>query len=333
MSDKTDNGGEATPPAPPAPAVPPSTPVAAPLDAEGERWAEQMSITSEHPGRVEFFVGLCFIVSVLATIGLGYTYAIGGQPQAEGALLFVIFGGIGVGMAAWGKYLMPRGPFVEEREVLTTPENQEKFARTFRRGQVAVEGRRSMLVKLFLGAAGAMTAVLLFPIRSLTDKNPVDQKYFFGSGWKKGDLLINEQGKAVHVSDLAVGDYETVFPRGSTDIAMDQTLLIRVASEPVYPPNQPEKASWSPQGYIAFSKVCTHAGCPVGQYEGQFATLLCPCHQSTFDVLNGAKVIFGPAPRPLPQLPLMVDDNGYIRAASSYGVPLGPGFWDRGGRQ
>jgi ubiquinol-cytochrome c reductase iron-sulfur subunit len=329
LSDNTDD--QATPPAPPAPAVPPSTPVAAPLDAEP--FAEQMEISAKHPGAVETFVAICFVLAVLATIGLGWTYAKGGQPQTEGALLFVIFGGIGVGMAAWGKYLMPRGPFVEEREVLTTEEGQEKFAKTFARGKVAVEGRRSVLVKLFLGAMGTMTAVLLFPIRSLTDKNPVDEKYWFRSGWKKGDLLLDEQGKPIHVDDLTVGDYTTVFPRSSTDQAMDQTLLIRASSEPVFPPDEPHKKGWSPLGYIAFSKVCTHAGCPVGQYEAQFANLLCPCHQSTFDVLNGAKVIFGPAPRPLPQLPLMVDSQGYLRAASTYGVPLGPGFWDRGGRQ
>jgi ubiquinol-cytochrome c reductase iron-sulfur subunit len=90
------------------------------------------------------------------------------------------------------------------------------------------------------------------------------------------------------------------------------------------------RETWGPEGYVAFSKVCTHAGCPVGLYQQQFKKLLCPCHQSTFDVADGASVSFGPATRPLPQLPLEVDDDGFLRAQSDYQEPVGPGFWDRG---
>ena len=81
---------------------------------------------------------------------------------------------------------------------------------------------------------------------------------------------------------------------------------------------------------VAYSNICTHVGCPVALYEQTTHHILCPCHQSTFDASAGASVIFGPAPRPLPQLPLMVDRNGYIAAASDFTQPVGPSFWERG---
>ena len=91
----------------------------------------------------------------------------------------------------------------------------------------------------------------------------------------------------------------------------------------------PERASWSYDGIVAYSKVCTHVGCPVALYEQQTHHLLCPCHQSQFDVSDGAKVIFGPAARPLPQLPIEVDDEGYLVAQSDFTEPVGPSFWER----
>jgi len=296
-----------------------------------ETWEEHMAIAARHPRRAELVVGACFLVAILSVFVLGWIYTQNGQPQIEGMMLFVLFGGIGFGMAAWGKWLMPKGPFVEEREVLTSEENQERFGETFQRGRVAVEGRRSFLLKMLVGAMGLMGAILLFPFRSLADKGPLANGPLYRTEWKPGVLVVDETGNPVHTDTLEVGGSLTVFPHGYTDAADDQTLLIRASTEPVAPPDEPWKARWSPNGYLAFSKVCTHAGCPVGQYEAQYQKLLCPCHESTFDVLNAAAVVFGPAARPLPQLPLGVDSDGYLRARSGYGEPIGPGFWSRGG--
>jgi ubiquinol-cytochrome c reductase iron-sulfur subunit len=304
--------------------------VAAPLHgADPQEFAAQLSIVARNPRRAEMIVGASFVLAILSVFVLGWIFTQRGNPQIEGAMLFVLFGGIGFGMAAWGKWLMPRGPFVEEREVLTSEEDEQKFAETFRRGQVAVEGRRSFLVKLLVGAMGLMGAILLFPLRSLTPVGASANGPFYKTQWKKGVRVVDENNKPVHVDDLLVGGSVTVFPENYTDAEDDQTMLIRPSTIPVYPPDQPGKKAWSPRGYLAFSKVCTHAGCPVGQYEAQYQKLLCPCHESTFDVLNAAAVVFGPAPRPLPQLPLTVDSDGYLRALSSYGEPIGPGFWYR----
>jgi ubiquinol-cytochrome c reductase iron-sulfur subunit len=108
-------------------------------------------------------------------------------------------------------------------------------------------------------------------------------------------------------------------------------LLVRV--DPDQLNETEERASWSYQGIVAYSKICTHVGCPVALYEQQTHHLLCPCHQSTFDLVNGCKVIFGPATRPLPQLPISVDAEGYLIAQSDFHEPVGPSFWDRSVQQ
>ncbi|HEV2369325.1 MAG TPA: Rieske 2Fe-2S domain-containing protein [Acidimicrobiales bacterium] len=298
---------------------------------EAEGFVDHMAIAARHPKRVEIVVGACFVIAILAVGALGAIYVQGGQPQIEGMLLFAIFGLIGFGMAAWGKWLMPRGPFVEEREVLTSESNQEKFAETFRRGESLRQGRRPFLLKLLIGATGAMGAILLFPLRSLSYVSSKAGGPLYHTQWKAGSLVVDENNQPIHVDTLSVGGVMTVFPQDFTDAEDDQTILLRASEIPVAPSNQPQKLAWSPSGYLAFSKVCTHAGCPVGQYESQYQKLLCPCHESTFDVLNACAVVFGPAPRPLPQLPLMVDANGHLRAQRGYDEPIGPGFWYRGG--
>ena len=95
---------------------------------------------------------------------------------------------------------------------------------------------------------------------------------------------------------------------------------------------RPGREGWTPDGLVAYSKLCTHVGCPVGLYQADEHLLLCPCHQSTFDVTRNCKVIFGPANRPLPQLPLGVDDEGYLVSTEDYQEPVGPSFWERGRR-
>jgi ubiquinol-cytochrome c reductase iron-sulfur subunit len=120
----------------------------------------------------------------------------------------------------------------------------------------------------------------------------------------------------------------TAFPDGLPNSADGQIVLIRLPSGLLQPRN--DRATWSPQGFIAYSKVCTHAGCPVGLYQAQTHQLLCPCHQSAFDVLNEAKVVFGPAFRALPQLPLAIDPEGYLIAQSDFHEPIGPSYWNRG---
>ena len=106
----------------------------------------------------------------------------------------------------------------------------------------------------------------------------------------------------------------------------DQVILVKL--DPSLIKSQKQR-DWGYDGIVAYSKVCTHVGCPVALYEQQTHHLLCPCHQSTFDMTDDCKVIFGPAKRPLPQLPITVDDEGYLIAADEFREPVGPSFFER----
>ena len=136
---------------------------------------------------------------------------------------------------------------------------------------------------------------------------------------------MTEDGQLVRADDVPVEGLVTVFPEGYAGSANGQAILIRVEEGLIEP--RPGREDWSPNGYIVYSKVCTHAGCPVGLYEANDHQVLCPCHQSTFDVLRGATPIFGPAAAPLPQLPIHIDTDGYIVAGGDFSEPVGPAFW------
>ena len=277
-----------------------------------------------HSGGAEGLIGVSFVVAMLAAVALGIVYALGGQPQAEGALLALALGGIGLGVIAWGKYLMANGPFVQQRGPLTsTREEREGFEESFERGREEI-GRRRVLGGLLAGALAALGGALVFPIRSL---GPSPGDSLSHTRWSPGARLVDGSGRPVNVSDVAVGGLVTVFPDGYVDDANAQTVLIHVDDQPVV--TRPGREDWSPSGYLAFSKVCTHAGCPVGLYQQKTNQLLCPCHQSLFDVSKGAKPVFGPAPRSLPQLPLAVDTEGNLIAQRDYAEPVGPSFWNR----
>lgn len=274
---------------------------------------------------VERLVSSAFGISFLATVGLGATFWVGGQPQVEGALLFVALMGIGVGVVAWGKYLVPHGPYVQEREELqSSEEDLEAFYASLERGTKQL-GRRKLLGRMLGLSLGALGLIQLFPfLRSL---GPVPKKALFVTDWKAGSALVKADGTLVKETDLEVGGVLTAFPHGFPGNALDQIVVVRAASYDLV--TRPGRETWGPKGYLAYSKVCTHAGCPVGLYQELTQQLLCPCHQSLFDVLTGATPVFGPAPRPLPQLPLRIDMSGTLRAQAPFSQPIGPGFWER----
>ena len=283
---------------------------------------------AKHPRRAEMVVGVSLFVGMLGFAAYGGTYWVGGQTQLEGAFLGVGLFAFGFGLSAWGKYLLPQGPFSEERHSFASPEPEVQAitAAVNERGKMMF--RRRGFLGLLLGAGGAvMSVVLAFPlIRSL---GPQPKRSLFTTNWRRGSRLVDITGRPILASDLEVGGALTVFPEGHVGSSVDQTMLIRAASAPLNPPTKPGRESWTPDGYVAYSKLCTHAGCPVGLYQEATQELVCPCHQSVFKILQGAQQVFGPAPRPLPQLPLEVDSHGYLRAQAGYDQPVGPGFWER----
>lgn len=266
-------------------------------------------------------IAVGFAVCTLAALGLAVVYWAGGQPQIEGVLLAVAFGGLGYGLVVWGNKLLPQGPYEQARhELATTAAERQAFETSLDRGGV-VE-RRTFLLRGLGVAAGALGVAALFPVRSL---GPSPGKKLLHTPWRRGLRLVTEDGSPVRAADVPLNGLVTVFPEGSPGSADGQAVLMRV--EPGLIRARPGRHDWAPDGLIAYSKVCTHAGCPVGLYQAQTHQLLCPCHQSAFDVLNGAKPVFGPAAWPLPQLPLDLGDDGFLRARSDFSEPIGPGWW------
>ncbi len=266
-----------------------------------------------------------FIVALLSGLAFMVVYATGGDTQLEGLFLATAFGGMGVGIILWAKHLMPNEEVEQHRHHLESePEEQERFEEL-----VATHGgdvtRRKFLSRLGVAALGSLGLAALFPLKSL-GPNPDDT--LFHTKWKKGDRLVDHDGRPVRADTLSVGGILTVFPQGTVPEDASATLLVRVPTDAFKP--RKGRETWAPQGNVAYSKVCTHVGCPVSLYRETTNELLCPCHQSTFDVLDGGRPAFGPAARSLPQLPLAVDSQGFLFAQSDYQEPIGPGFWNRG---
>ena len=185
-------------------------------------------------------------------------------------------------------------------------------------------GRRSVL-KLFWAAGGALALSAVFPIRSL---GPAPGRALLTTAWRPGVRLVDEDGRPVRVGQPGGGRHPHRLPRGRASTrATPRWSWSGWRTAPCRP--RPGREDWAPQGYVAYSKICPHVGCPVGLYQADTHELLCPCHQSTFDVLDGARPRFGPATRSLPQLPLAVDREGFLCAQADFDEPVGPGFWNR----
>ena len=298
--------------------------------------------SAKNPKATEGWAVASMLVGLAGFIGFGVTYWINASTQWLALTLGVGMLGLGAGVIAWGKYLMPQGPFVEERhDFNSSEEDRAAFTAVItERGGLVVK-RRTVLGRVFGAASAVMGVVLLFPlIRSLGPKPAKSEKLtgttdnsLFTTNWRKGALLATVDGRQVHVDDLLTGGVLTVFPRGHEGSSPDQVILLRLAelgpNDPPYAIAAPGKTEWGVRGYVAYSKLFTHLGCPVGLYQQQTQQLVCPCHQSIFNVNAGCIPEFGPAPRPLPMLPLAVDSQGRLRANGSFDQAVGPGFWER----
>ena len=249
----------------------------------------------------------------------------GGQTQIEGLLFAVAFGAFGVALGIWANHLLDAREVVEERHELSSgPAGRQAFEMALTEEVGPVLGRRSLLIKLLAGAGGALGLALLLPVLSL---GPAPGDTLKVTPWQRGKRVVDEEGQPVQLNQIPEDGFLTVFPEGFAGASDAQTLLIRVRPGSLKLP--PERLAGVPEGtHVAYSKLCTHAGCPVGLYRAESQSLICPCHQSQFDVSDGAKPYFGPAARPLPQLPLGVDEENVLVAQGDFSAPVGPAFWD-----
>jgi len=278
------------------------------------------AVRSPFGSNAERATALAFGVAGLAGLALLAVYFVGGQTQIEGVLLFLALGGIGVGISIWGSELLPEVEEVEPRHPMTSPPAPEDGSTDVVREGIT---RRRALLGMLAAAFGGLAAALAIPVFSL---GPAPGASLFETPWKRGLRLVGPDNQPVRAQDVPLGGVVTVFPEGSPGSADGQTLLIRVEPNLLELPG--DRATGAPDGYVAYSKVCTHAGCPVGLYRASLHSLICPCHQSTFDVLRGAVPTFGPAVRPLPQLPIQRQADGTFVALGDFPEPIGPSFWD-----
>jgi len=245
--------------------------------------------------------------------------------------------GIGIGAVHWAKALMPERELVEMRH--GTRGTEETRAAAVEAFALANEesgfGRRTLLRNSLIGAliAAPLPAVVLFRDLGPAGDNPAAELEH--TMWAKGVRLTSDPFQTpIKASEVTIGSVFHVIPDGLNERedkleqkAKAAVLLMRLNPQDLH--ELPERKGWSYDGIVAYSKICTHVGCPVALYEQHTHHLLCPCHQSQFDVTNHCEVIFGPAKRPLPQLPITVDSEGYLIAQSDFHEPVGPSFWER----
>jgi ubiquinol-cytochrome c reductase iron-sulfur subunit len=298
--------------------------------------------------RAERQVAILFGVSALGTVLLIASYFIpddififipimGNQNAHQlglglGMAISLFF--IGLGAIHWAKTLMPDTEVVAQRHEFRSPDSDRKeFVEAVKSGAAASGLGRRSLIKRSLGAALGLSA--LSPLLLLRDLGPLPGKELEKTTWKSGTYLVTDPGnRRIKASDLEVGAVAQVLPeigdpehRKLSDIAKDAVLLIRLRPQEFN--LEADRLAMTHDGIIAFSKICSHMGCAVALYEQQTKHLLCPCHQSTFDVTRAAKVIFGPSARPLPQLDITIDQEGYLVARQPFSEPVGPSFWER----
>ncbi|MFE9955124.1 ubiquinol-cytochrome c reductase iron-sulfur subunit [Micromonospora sp. NPDC005299] len=277
------------------------------------------------PPGVNRRIVLSFLTSAAGAIGFAITYGLGGQTQWEGVCLAVAFAGLATGLAIWGRRLVPVGRHVEEHEGFTPPPAEQALTAAVLTAPDSPIRRRGLLATLGL-ALTALGVAALFPLRSLLPGDrPRPLRALKDTPWGPGVRLLTDSGQPLRPEDVPAGTVIGVFPEGGTDAGDAPAFAVRL---------QPERFTRAPSaghlnGLVVYSVLCTHAGCPVRLYLKGTGRVLCPCHQSSFDLFDDAAPVAGPAARRLPGLPIEVDRDGYLRATGDFTAPPGAGFWSR----
>ncbi|MFE1906258.1 Rieske 2Fe-2S domain-containing protein [Streptomyces gardneri] len=300
--------------------------------------------------RSERAVAFMFVLSMLATVGFIASYVIFPVDEivyiwpfgrvsslnfALGWSLGLALFFIGAGAVHWARTLMSDVEVADERHPMeASPEVKAKVMADFAAGAAESGFGRRKLIRNTL--FGALALVPLSGVMLLRDMGPLPEKKLRTTKWARGKQLINmNTHEPLRPEDVAVGSLTFAMPEGMSEhdhdfqveIAKAALMIVRIQPEDI---KDKRELEWSHEGVVAFSKICTHVGCPISLYEQQTHHVLCPCHQSTFDLSDGARVIFGPAGHALPQLRIGVNDKGFLEALGDFDEPVGPAFWERG---
>jgi ubiquinol-cytochrome c reductase iron-sulfur subunit len=303
--------------------------------------------------KAELIIAACFILAMLAGFGFLVAYGIIGVGSVTGTLhsnlalggtLSLVFVLLGIGAVIWVRHLMPTVEITEQRHPMRATDAQRaEFKETFEDGAAASQFVKRPLIRRTLIAATVPLAVI--PLWVLRDLGPLPEKSLDNTVWRKGlRLLAYGTGRPITAAEFnSPGQLISVGPEGylADDDAMAKAAVILIKFRPgelVFgpptPPGHPTPANvvipnWTVDNIVAYSKICTHVGCPAALYDQTTHHILCPCHQSTFDATQGARVTFGPATRALPQLPIGVDAQGFLISTGPFNEPVGPSYWER----
>jgi ubiquinol-cytochrome c reductase iron-sulfur subunit len=272
-------------------------------------------------------------LSSLSAIAFIVVYAldsISAQTQYLGLTLGLALLFFAAALVVAGKELVPEEELVDEYPPREHPGEQETVVQLVEEGVDGISRRRLLKLGL-LGAGGTLGLAALAPALSFGPAFRI--KELFATPWRKGRLLVDEAGRPWKASDIDVADFYTAFPQGANKEEQGSPLvLVRLPKERLALPA--ELAGYDADGIVAYSKICTHAGCAISMYRVPLfppdepqAALVCPCHYSTFDPATGGTVLFGPAGRRLPMLPLHIDAKGYLRAKGNFDEAVGPSWW------
>jgi ubiquinol-cytochrome c reductase iron-sulfur subunit len=280
--------------------------------------------------RAELLVAILLVCAALLAAGFICAYVLTWSTPLLGATLGGSLACIAAALIVAGKFVVPQEVVIEARHPLTDAEEERSTAALLAFGAAGVTRRRLLKTSAAVAGAGFSAAALT----AAASFGPWIGDQSISSRWRRGLALVNEHGEPIHADDLAVGSFMTAFPEGaSTEELGSPVIVVRLEPDTIRLPAS--RSGWAPDGIVAYSKICTHAGCAVAMeryplyppHEAKPA-LVCPCHYSTFDVATGATVIFGPAGRPLPQLPLAVDADGTLRADGELSGDVGPAWFN-----
>jgi ubiquinol-cytochrome c reductase iron-sulfur subunit len=291
-------------------------------------------IVARGPGNAgsELLAIAAFGAASLFALAFVVVYAIDSLPaqtQLLGTSLGLCFASLAAALIIVGLRVVPDEETVGEYHAVT-PEEQHVVER------IAVESgeaftRKRLLTLAAGGAAGTLGLALVTPVLSLGPA--LHTAPFYETPWQRGRRLVDEQGRPLRATELLEDAIYTAFPEGADRETFGAPIV--VVRLPVDAFDLPSgRSGWAPAGIVAYSKICTHAGCAVALYRTPkfdpaepAPALVCPCHYSTFDPAAGGKVTFGPAGRALPQLPLAIDGTGFLRAGGNFSGPVGPSWW------
>ncbi len=328
----------------PDPGLPAHSPRPTDVDPVAEKRAERQIAT---------FFGLSSVMAILFVVAY-FSFDIGDDPDlflglgASNVFLGLTLGlallFIGIGAIQWSRKLMNDTEIVEMRHPVGSSEEDKEVSLAGLHAGIEDSGiaRRPMIRNSLLGAMGTLALPAVIALRDL---GPLPGDKLFSTVWRDGMRVVNDvsgtpiRPESIEIGQLINAEPEIFFngePYGEETIEGEELLIGKTKAPIIVVRMQPDditpakgREDWGVDGILAYSKICTHVGCPISLWEQQSHHLLCPCHQSTFDLADNAKVIFGPAARALPQLPLAVDDEGYLIATDDFDEPVGPSFWER----